>query len=207
MDLTTLLFLILMIVVAVKIIKYANRQPTGHGNLPSATAGLSAIELTARLRSGWFPPPVEVPFALQPNETCVGVVDADVEQWQEGDGSYTHKSVLLAGSLGGLALGGALNAVGNSRRRAQAAREATERWRLIDSMRIYVTTTRIALQTDREWHDLWYSELRTLQYDHAGLILQLSGRPRSRLRMGPPDYWYVMVRKLAFNDIPDVTTP
>jgi hypothetical protein len=167
----------------------------------------SAAALATSLRAGWFPPPMQVPFPLQADESCVGIVDAAGEQWLEGEGSYTHKSVAWAGGLSGLVLGGTLNAVGNARRRAKAARQAAEQWRHIDSFRIYVTTSRIALQGSRDWHDMWFSNLRTLNYDDAGVILQMSGNPASRLRMWPPDYWFVMLRKLAFNDIYDVNAP
>jgi hypothetical protein len=169
---------------------------------------VSGTQLVANFRSGWSPPPVQVSFALQPNEICVGVVDADGEQWLEGEASYTHKSVGFAHGLSGLALGAAMNAVGNTRRRNKAARGAAERWRHIDVFRVYVTTARIALQAGRrrEWHDLWYRDFRTVEYDQKGIILQTSGNPASRLHMAPPDYWFVMVQKLAFNEICDVPT-
>jgi hypothetical protein len=82
-----------------------------------------------------------------------------------------------------------------------------EKWRYIDSYRVYVTTSRIALQGSREWHDVWYVNLRTLEYDHQGITFQTSGNPRSRLRMFPTDYWFVMLRKLAYNEIYDIPTP
>jgi hypothetical protein len=133
----------------------------------------------------------------------VGLFQANFEQWAEGRGEYTRKHVAWAGGLSGLVLGSALNAAGNARRRSKAARDAAETWRYIDSMLIYVTTSRIALQ-GCGWHDLWYSDLRTLDYTWEGLILQMSGSPPCRLKLKSPDYWYVMVRKFAFNEIYDV---
>lgn len=165
-----------------------------------------AAQLAANFKQGWFPPPVQVPFRLQGDETCVGVVDADVEYWLDGDGSYTHKSVAFSSGLGGLVLGGTMSAIGNARRRNKAAREAAPRWRYSDSARIYMTTARIALQGSRDWNDLWFGNVRTLNYDDAGVIVQLSGSPAARLRLWPQDYWFVMLRKLAFDDIYDVTT-
>ncbi|MDQ1457477.1 MAG: hypothetical protein QOH28_3097 [Actinomycetota bacterium] len=109
--------------------------------------------------------------------------------------------------LTGLAIGSARSAAGNAARRSKAAREAAEKWRYIDSYRVYVTTSRIALQGSREWHDVWYVNLRTLEYDHQGITFQTSGNPRSRLRMFPTDYWFVMLRKLAYNEIYDIPTP
>lgn len=168
------------------------------------TAALSAVQLAANFRSGWSPPPVQVPFALQPDETCVGLVNAGVEQRPEADGTDLPKPVAWAGSLSELVLGRAMGAIASTRRRSKAAPDATERWRYVDTFWIYVTTARIALKGDcREWYDFWYSSFRTLGYDQNGVILQVSGSPVSRLRMEPPDYWFVMVRMLAFNEIHD----
>lgn len=75
---------------------------TGSPSLPR-TGAVSEAQVIANFRSGWSPPPVQVSFALQPSETCVGVVDADGEQWLEGDGSYTHKSVAWVDGVSGLA--------------------------------------------------------------------------------------------------------
>jgi hypothetical protein len=157
--------------------------------------------LATAFRAGYVPPAVQVPFAMTPSEVCVGAVDVRVEQWLPGDDTYTHKSVAWAGGIGGLVLGGTLNAIGNARRRSKAGRNAAEQWRYIDNMRVYCTTARIALQSNREWHDLWYVNMRTLEHDAAGIIIQMSGNPPSRFHMKPPDYWYVMVRRFAWNQI------
>lgn len=167
-------------------------------------ADLSVSQLTGALQGGRLPAAVPVSFPLQPGEACVGTVDADVEQWLEGDGTYTKKYVAWAGGLTGLAVGGAINAVGNGRRKAAAAREAAERWRLIGSYRVYVTTQRIAFEggSGREWHEIWFSELRRVERSQTALELQTVGQPPTRLHAAPTAYWYVLLRRLAFNEVP-----
>ena len=169
------------------------------------SASPTGFDLAKWLRSGWTPTPIQAPFPLQPDETCVGVVDGVVEQWLEGDGSYVHKSVAWAGGVGGLALGAATSAIGNARRRAKAAKEAAERWRAVDNPRIYITNQRFAMQ-GRQWVDLWYPTLRTVTYDQAGVVVQTAGASAMRLRMLPPDYWFVLLRHLAYGEITDPQT-
>lgn len=177
-----------------------------YGRTEMAVEHSAAAELAVALRAGSLPPRVQVPFRLQPGEECFGVFDGPQELWLEGNGEYVHKSVALAGSLPGLVIGGALNMIGNSRRRARAAGEAAEKWRQMDNVRAYVTTSRIGLHGTRDWQDFWYTDLRTLRYDDVGVVVQMSGRPTCRLAVRPADYWFVLLRKLAFGDVYDVST-
>lgn len=68
-----------------------------------------------------------------------------------GDGTYQHDSGFLfaTGRYGLLATGAvaAGRAIGNSRRRAAAARAATPRWQVVDSGQVYVSTHGFYLQT------------------------------------------------------------
>ena len=175
-----------------------------HGGPAAYTS--PAVDLAMALRRGSLPAPIQVPFPLTQGEQCVGIFDGPQEQWLAGSGEYVHKSVAWAGGVGGLMLGGAMNMIGNSRRRAAAAREAAEQWRWVDHVRAYVTTERIALQGARDWQDYWYSELRTLNFDAVGVIVQMTGLAATRLPVQPVDYWFVLLRKLAFGDVYDVTT-
>ena len=158
------------------------------------------VRLAAALRSGWLPPALAVPFPLQPGEACVGITDGQVDLWLPGEGTYVHKSVSYAGGLTGLAIGGMFNAIGNSRRRSRAAQEAAERWRQVDAPRIFVTTHRFAMQ-GRQWSDLWYSNIRTSECYNGAIVLEIVGNAAMRIRMWPADYWFVLLRRLAYNEI------
>jgi hypothetical protein len=170
-----------------------------------ARSDLSVEQLAATLRSGELPPPVRVSFPLQPGERCVGAVEAEVEQWLEGDGTYTHKYVGWAGGLAGLAVGSLSAAIGNSARKAAAAREAAARWRLVGAYRIYVTTERIAFEggsTGREWQEVWLRDLRRVEVDGSTLELLSVGQPASRVHAAPAEYWALLLRRVAFDEVP-----
>lgn len=179
-------------------------QGTSGPRAAAARPDLSVKALEHTLQRGEFPAPVQVSFRLQPGEECYGVVEADVEQWLEGDGVYTEKYVGWAGGLTGLALGKAVTAAGNARRRAAASREAAERWRLIGHYRIYITSERIAFEGGggREWHELWLHGVRRLERDASAVIVQVVNEPATRLHIGPVDYWYMLLRRLAMDELP-----
>jgi hypothetical protein len=193
------------------VVLWALRKLTGaiQGSGGRARAGrpradLSVSELVKTLEAGGLPQAIPVAFPLQPGEVCVGVVDADVDQWLEGDGSYVHKSVGWSGGLTGLAIGGAMSAAGNARRRAAARRSAAERWRLVGGYRIYVTTARLAFDGGgaREWHEAWLADVRRIDLDHSAIAIQSVGATPTRIHAAPGEYWAMLLRSLAFGEVP-----
>ncbi len=206
MDVASIFGLIVLVVVILalrKVLGALSPGSSGAARAGRARPDLSVEDLADTLRNGGLPTPVQASFRMQPGETCVGEVDADVEQWLEGDGSYTTKHVAWAGGLAGLAIGGAMNAVGNTARKAAARREMAERWRSIGSYRVYVTSERIAFEGGgREWHEMWLDDLRRLEIDGGALVLQAVGQPACRIHAAPAEYWYLLLRRLAFDELP-----
>jgi hypothetical protein len=202
-TLVGLLVLVLVIVALRKVFGALQRSASGaRARVPRSD--LSSVELRETLRRGQLPTPVAVSFRLQPGEECYGVVEADLEQWLEGDGTYTEKYVGWAGGLTGLAIGKAVTAAGNARRRAAATREAAERWRLIGHYRIYITSERIALEGGggREWHELWLSGLRRVERAGSAVVLQVVNEPATRIHAAPTEYWYLLLRRLVLDELP-----
>lgn len=110
-----------------------------------------------------------------------------------------------AGGLAGLAVGSLSAAIGNSARKAAAAREAAARWRLVGAYRIYVTTERIAFEggsTGREWQEVWLRDLRRVEVDGSTLELLSVGQPASRVHAAPAEYWALLLRRVAFDEVP-----
>ncbi|MGQ0717918.1 MAG: hypothetical protein ACT4NP_11535 [Pseudonocardiales bacterium] len=132
------------------------------------------------------------------------MAEADIERWLEGDGTYTEKYVGWAGGLAGLAIGKAVTAAGNACRRAEAARNAAERWRLVGHYRIYLTSERIALEGGggREWHELWLHGVRRVELDGSAIVVQVVNEPATRLHLAPTEYWYLLLRRLAMDELP-----
>ncbi len=183
---------------------FQDSDRSGRARTGAPRHDLSIDDLRQTLQRGALPTPVQVSFRLHPGEECYGVADADVEQWREGDGTYTEKHVGWAGGLTGLAIGTAVTATGNRRRRAEAARNAAERWRLVGHYRIYVTNERIAFEGvgGREWHELWLHGVRRVELDGAAVVVQVVNEPSSRLLLAPTDYWYLLLRRLAMDELP-----
>jgi hypothetical protein len=203
----SLIVLAIIVFVAVLLIRKLTGAVQGSGGRARAgrpRADHSVPELVKTLRAGGLPQAIPVGFPLQPGEMCVGVVEADVEQWLEGDGSYTHKSVGWAGGLAGLAIGSAMNAAGNASRKAAARREAAERWRLVGRYRIYITTARVAFDGGggREWHESWLEDVRRIEPDHSAIAIQSVGATPTRIHAAPAEYWALLLRRLAFGELP-----
>lgn len=204
MELQTLLFLVTVLAVVLFALKERRAVAARSAKPGPARPELSARELAATLRRGGLPAAMPVGFRMRADETCVGVVDADVEQWLQGDGTYISKHVGWAGGLGGLVLGSAIAAAGNARRRAEASREAEERWRLVGTYRIYFTTERIAMEGGtREWHEFWLDDIRQVSTDGTAVIIQTTGgAPATRVHATPSAYWHMLLRRLVFDERP-----
>lgn len=119
-----------------------------------------------------------------------------------GRGDYLHKSggYYGGGVVGLIALRGA-SAIGNSRRRSAAAREAAAQWRVVDRGRIFLTSQRFSIQGESGWKDIWFGGVRMSDCDSVSIALEVDGWPSTRLEMPYPDYWFVLFRKLAYNRV------
>jgi hypothetical protein len=203
-DLLVGMFIIAILILVLRKPCRALTGPASKARAGAHRPELSAADLQQTLNEGQVPTPLDVAFRLQPGEECYGVVAADVEQWLEGDGTYTKKYVAWAGGLSGLALGAAINAAGNSRRKAAAAREAAERWRMIGHYRIYITNQRVALEGGgrREWHEIWLQDARRVARDNSSVVIETANSPSIRLHVAPTEYWYTLLRWLVLDELP-----
>ncbi|MGK5682413.1 hypothetical protein [Actinoplanes sp. URMC 104] len=166
----------------------------------------SGRQLAGAFNGGAEPQPINSRVALQRGEHCYGEIPAHVYQFLEGDGSYMKRS-------GGWTMGGGVfgamisavnvtsNAVGNARRRAQAARDAQGQWQHVESGTIYLTNRRWSINTGSTWHDWWFNGVRMSDCDGKMITLELVDLPRTGLVTPHPDYWYVMFSKLAYDRV------
>ena len=113
----------------------------------------SALWHTVDILAAWLTgsiqqrPQVLTPFALAGGENEQVLVEGGYELYEYvalGDGSYAHSTTLVGGSgFLGLALAAgtlAGSAMGNARRRAEAQRNAAERWHPTDRGQLFVST-------------------------------------------------------------------
>ncbi|UYG17757.1 hypothetical protein BRM3_04870 [Brachybacterium huguangmaarense] len=106
---------------------------------------------------------LDVDFAVHgsfPDNKIVLAAPCELYSYQAlGDGSYTHdSSMFLATGRGGLAMTAGVaagRAIGNSRRRAAAARDATPHWHRIDGGLVFVNQFGFYLSTPTNL--LWWN--------------------------------------------------
>jgi hypothetical protein len=163
-------------------------------------------ELAITFASGAQPKPVHVGLSLYPGEFCVGFIAGLVLQWLDNDVEYTKKSggYMLGGGGVGIAYNATRltsNLLGNGIRKARARHQAAFRWRTVDQGNIFITNRRFAIQGAAQWIDLWYEDIRMADCNGQAIELQISGVPRTALQIWPPDYWFVMFNKLAYDRV------
>lgn len=156
-------------------------------------------KLITSLTAGQRPPIQTVPVRLSPGEACYAQGPAQLWQFLEGDGSYVHKSRGGFGLLG-LAMV-ASTAAGNRARRSRAEQEAAPRFRLVDQGTVYLTDQRFLLQGQSQWTDVWHQNVRVSVCDSSTITFEGSGAPPMKLHVWPIDYYFVLFRFLAYNEI------
>jgi len=156
-------------------------------------------KLTEALAKGWRPEPVAVPMQLQRGESCFASNSAQIWQYLEGDGSYIHKSRGGFGLLGVAVVAG--TAMGNSARKARAAKEAAPRFRPIDQGQLFLTDRRFAFNGQAEWIDIWFDNIRMSSCDGTSITLQISGAAPAQLHTWPIDYYFALFHYLSNGNI------
>jgi len=122
-----------------------------------------------------------------------------VYQYLEGDGSYVHKTRVGFGFLGLAVAAG--TAAGNKVREGRASAEAAARYRLVEQGPMYLTDQRLSVQGSAQWIDLWHSNVRASSCDGEAINLTVADLPPIQLRVWAADYWYVLFRWLAHNEL------
>lgn len=172
--------------------------------MPYTPAQVKASRAEARkliedLAGGQRPTAVTVPFRLSQGETCYARGDAQIWQFLEGDGTYTHKSRGGFGLVGLAVVAG--TAAGNRSRRSRAAQEAAARFRPVDEGALYLTDQRFVLQGRTQWTDFWHENVRVATCDGTAITFELSGTPPIQVHVWPIDYYFALFHFLAYNDI------
>jgi hypothetical protein len=164
----------------------------------SRSAGRSLAQAFSR---GAAPQPIPTQLRLQSGEFCVAEGYAQISQFVGADVEYVTKrgGYMGGGVVGLVALRGA-QAARNRGRRRSAERAAQPQWRLVDEGQTWLTNYRFAVRAS-QWIDLWHGNINTLHCDGTAIHLEISGLPPTRLHIGAPDWWFVMLHRVAFDAI------
>ncbi len=163
-----------------------------------------ATDLASALRGGWQPPPVRGWIRLLPGEALVAELPCLAQQYSGTDVTYQQTTLLAFGGLGWLAASAAGSALWNASRRRKAAAQAAAQWRWVDRGVLFFTSRRLALLGEQTWVDYFYEHLRGAAADDVGLLLFVAGVPHTRLLVHNPLTHLVLLRYLAFGEVPEL---
>ena len=156
-------------------------------------------QLTAAIQRGVPIHTIACPMRLQFGEHCVGTSHVGLMQFVGADVTWTEKHGGGWG-IGSMLVMGAVNAAGNSRRQAEARRQATAQWRLVDNGQMWLTNLRLAIQAS-EWTNLWHEDINATSCDGLAIELNYPGMPPTRIRVNYADWWFVMLNWVAFSEV------
>lgn len=157
------------------------------------------VALADYFAAGGQPQAIAAPYRLNDGEFCVAGVQGTVYQWLEGDGSYTTRTVMFGGVVG-MAVGLGASAVGNSIAKSRAAARAAVAWRPVEQAWVSLTNQRVVIHGS-SWWDLWHEHLNMVRCDGLGVELHQSGIPALRLEIPGPDWFTVMLHKVAWDQV------
>lgn len=206
MSIEIVLLLIVVVALVVGLRKVLGLMQDKMAAPPPAPAlpGATVDELRRALQRGELPAPIDVTFRRAAGEECRAIADATIEQWLSGDDAYVHKSGGFAIGLTWIAARAVTNAAGNAARKARAGREAQERWREVGRYRVSLTDRRLIIEggASREWHEIPLDEIVRVDAIGRAVEFQRNGGTLSRLHTSQPEYWYLLLRRLAFDEVP-----
>gem|GEM_PF-1584067 len=164
----------------------------------------AAHQLVGALRSGWRLPAQSTAIALRPGEVAVHTAPCGMSSYystsvaRRGGGFIAFGSPLLlvasvAGSIG-------YNAWQNQKAREAAAAQ----WRHQGHGVAHFTTSRVALATDSGWRNVYFSELEAMEVEPDGVVLFSNNRPREKINLALPFSHFILMRYLAYGEIPDL---
>ena len=99
------------------------------------------------------------------------------------------------------------NVAYNAYQKNKAQQQAAAQWRLLNQGQIIFTTQRLSIAGNMGWLDMPYANIRATGQDGDGILLFFDGQPRLKLRMWNPLTHFVLLRYLAYGDVPPPALP
>lgn len=171
----------------------------GRARIRTSNVAMTGDQLADLLQKIDAPPPMSVPVRLDPGEQCYGHDPVDVQVYEEGDGTYVHKSNWGLSPFG-VAVGVATMA-GNRRRKKKAGLEATTQWRDVGTGELYVTNRRIMIRMPSEWVMVGLDDIMVISEGRDAIEIERNGGSPLRFSMPNVGYYFVLMYRLAFNQI------
>lgn len=167
----------------------------------------SAVAFGDALRAGWTPPPIRSQIATWPGESVIAETPGDLWQYTGADVSYRSGGFVALGSPLLLVASLAGSLAYNAHQKNKAQQQAAAQWRLMNQGTLIFTSQRIAIAGSMGWLDMPYANIRATGQDGDGIVLFFDGSPRLKLRMWNPLTHFVLLRYLAYGDVPPPALP
>ncbi len=167
----------------------------------------SAHQLTDALGIGWRPNPQPSRISPRAGEYVAHAIPC-------GLNAYYAKTV-QAKSGGLIAFGSPLllaasvvGSIGYNMWQNQKAREeAAAQWRYVGSGMAHFTNQRIAVASETGWRNFEFSGIEAMEMEPDGIVIFENGRAREKLTLNLPLTHFILLRFLAYGEIPNLGAP
>jgi hypothetical protein len=167
----------------------------------------SAVAFGDALRAGWKPPPIRSEIATWPGESVIAETPGDLWQYTGADVSYRSGGFVALGSPLLLVASLAGSLAYNAHQKNKAQQQAAAQWRMMNQGTLIFTSQRVAIAGSMGWLDMPYANIRATGQDGDGTVLFFDGSPRLKMRMWNPLTHFVLLRYLAYGDVPPPALP
>ena len=167
----------------------------------------SAHQLTAALASGWRPSPQASRISPRPGEYIAHAFPCGLNayyatpvQARRGGFIAFGSPLLLLASLAG--------SVGYNMWQNQKAREeAAAQWRYVGAGMAHFTNQRIAVASETGWRNFDFGNIEAMEMEPDGIVIFENGRVREKISLNLPLTHFILLRFLAYGEIPNLGTP
>jgi hypothetical protein len=146
-------------------------------------------------------------IATAPGESVIAETPGDLWQFTGQNVSYGGGGFIALGSPLLLVASLAGSYAYNTHQKNKAERKAAAQWRRLNQGNFIFTTQRVSLAGAMGWLDLPYSGIRATGQADDGILLFFDGQPQLKLRTWNPLTHFVLLRYLAYGDIPQSALP
>jgi hypothetical protein len=89
----------------------------------------------------------------------------------------------------------------------KAREEAAAQWRYVGSGMAHFTNQRIAVASETGWRNFEYAGIEAMEMEPDGIVIFENGRVREKITLNLPLTHFILIRFLAYGEIPNLGTP
>lgn len=170
----------------------------------------SAVQLADWLRGGGDLPTAASSIVLQPEETLICSVQAELAGFWSQDVAYSSDAMVFGATWKGLAATAAASMAWNSRQRKKAEREGALQWRSMGTSTISLTDHRLLFPADGQMITWWLgSDIVAFEPHWSEYAAMVHGNGSAPIMFRGPavPYIAVLLNVLLHRVVPDLRAP